>query len=729
MQITIKKGFIHLAYFALVTGMMGCGGGGSAGDTGNNNSGNVSGLDSRPTNSNCIAPDRPVSTSSFTTQQVFNNLSFTAPIAMLQAPNDPSRWFIVEQAGVVRVFDNTPNVQSSQQFINISNQVTSGGERGLLGMAFHPNFSNNGQVFLSYTTTINNQLVSRLSRFYSTDSGQTLNTSPEDILLEVNQPFSNHNGGHIAFGPDNYLYIGLGDGGSGGDPQGNGQDTTTLLGSMLRIDVDAGTPYAIPNDNPFKNDSVNREEIYAWGLRNPWRWSFDMANGQLWLGDVGQGEWEEINLIQANGNYGWNTREGAHCYNDPTESCNRTGLTDPVAEYDHSSGGRSVTGGYVYRGSTITELQGAYIYGDFTNGKIWYLPDASIGNPTPQLLADTSISISSFAQDTNGEVYVVNYSGSLHQIVYQNNNANNTVPSLLSQTGCVDINNPKQAGPGLIPYDVNALFWSDGASKQRWLALPDNTTININAANDWEFPVGTVLMKNFTINNKLIETRLFMRHTDGGWGGYSYEWNDQETEANLVKGGKSKDLGSQTWYYPSSSDCNQCHTQVAGFSLGPETAQLNRNITYPSTGRTANQLDTLDAIGMFTTSLSSDPASLPNLPDPFGNADINSRARAWLHTNCSQCHQNNGPTPVTLDLRYSTLMSQTGLCNLPPQSGGLGLTNPRVIAPAQPSSSVLLTRIKIRDANGMPPLGSQELDTNGIALIQDWITGMNNTCE
>jgi uncharacterized repeat protein (TIGR03806 family) len=723
----IRKGLVIASM--LVTTILtitGCGGGGGNPDNGGTN---VSGLDSRPANTTCIAPDRPASSSSFTTTQVFDNLQFTAPIAMLQAPGDASRWFIVEQAGTIRVFDNNPNVLTSRLFLDISTRVTSGGERGLLGMAFHPDFASNGQVFISYTTTVNNQLLSRISRFYSTDSGLTLDDTTEEILLAENQPFSNHNGGHIAFGPDNYLYIGLGDGGSGGDPQGHGQDTTTLLGALLRIDVDNGTPYAIPADNPFRNDPPNRAEIFAWGLRNPWRWSFDKATGQLWLGDVGQGQWEEINLIRANGNYGWNIREGAHCYNDPTESCNSAGLLDPLVEYDHTNGGRSVTGGYVYRGSIIPELQGAYIYGDFTNGKIWYLPDSNTSNPAAQLLQDSSINISSFAQDQDGEVYVVNYAGTLHKVVYQSNSNNDTIPALLSMTGCVDSNNTQQAAAGMIPYNVNAAFWSDGASKQRWLAIPDSTTITINAAHDWEFPPGSVLMKHFSINNRLIETRLLMRHTDGSWGGYSYEWNDQETDASLVRGGKTKDLGSRSWYYPGSSDCLQCHTQAAGFSLGPETAQLNRSITYPRSGRIANQLDTLDAIGMFSSSLSTDPAMLAKLAEPFGNDEINVRARAWLHTNCAQCHQSNGPTPVTLDLRYTTPMNQTGLCNLPPQSGGLGLGNPRIIAPGIPSSSVLLTRIQTRDANSMPPLGSLQADASGITLMQTWIAGMNNSCE
>ncbi len=723
----IRNGFVLFILISTLTPLInGCGGGG--GTPGSSNT-DISGLDTRPQNSTCIAPERPTSNSNFTTTRVFNNLQFTSPVAMLQAPGDNSRWFIVELNGTVRVFDNDENTLTSSLFLDISTQVTSGGERGLLNMALHPDFANNGQAFLAYTATINNQLVSRISRFSSSDGGQTLNSSSEEILLVVNQPYNNHNGGFLAFGPDNYLYIGFGDGGSAGDPLGHGQDTTTLLGNVLRIDVDNGTPYAIPADNPFVSDPPNRAEIYAWGLRNPWRGSFDIANGSLWLGDVGQNQWEEINLIEANGNYGWNIREAAHCYNDPSESCSTAGLIDPVLEYDHANGGRSVTGGVVYRGTTINELQGAYIFGDFTNGKIWYLADTNSNTPSAQLLQDSGLNISSFGQDQEGEVYVVNYGGNIHKIVYQTNSNNDTIPALLSMTGCVDINNPQQATSGLIPYQVNASFWSDGAIKERWLAIPDNTTISINASHDWALPPGSVLMKHFRINNKLIETRLFMHHSNGGWGGYTYEWNDQETDATLVKGGKTRTLANQNWYYPRSADCMQCHTQAAGFSLGLETAQFNREINYTSSGRNANQLTTLDHIGLFSSPLSTTASNLPKLPEPFGNAAIDDRARAWLHTNCAQCHRSNGPTPVTLDLDYNTAMSQTGLCNQVPQSGNLGISDARIIAPGQASRSVLFARVNTRDANGMPPLASQEIDTAGVNLLQTWIAGMNNSCE
>lgn len=705
-----------------------CGGGGSPSDTGNNNI--ISGLDSRPVNNTCLAGDRPSQNITYTTQRVFSNLTFNQPVAMLQAPGDSSRWFVVEQAGRVQVFANNPGQQTFQTFIDISTQVTDGGERGLLGMAFHPGFASNRQVFLSYTTSVNNQLVSRLSRFTSNDGGLTLDPASEQILLSVDQPFNNHNGGYIAFGPmDGFLYLGLGDGGSGGDPQGHGQNTSTLLGSMLRIDVDQGTPYSIPPGNPFVGNPSGRDEIYAWGLRNPWRWSFDTATGNLWLADVGQNQWEEVDLIINNGNYGWNIREGMHCYNDPQEQCDTTGLIDPVAEYNHANGGSSITGGYVYRGSTLTSLQGSYIYGEFTSGNIWYLPNTGSPSPTPVLLENTSLNISSFGQSNDGEVYVVNYGGSLHQIVEQSNNGGNPVAQLLSETGCVDPTDPSQPATAMIPYTINAPFWSDGATKQRWFALPDNTRITVDNNDDWLFPIGSVLMKHFLINNQLIETRLLMHHNDGEWSGYSYEWNDQQTDATLVSGGKTRNLGSQNWIYPSSSDCMRCHTQVAGRSLGPETAQLNSNFVYPETGTDANQIVTLAFIDVLNIAVPDDPNALAKISDPAGSANITDRARAWLHSNCAQCHQPNGPSPANIDLRYSTDISQTATCDQAPDNGSLGLNNTSIISPGIPGSSVLLERIQRRDATAMPPLGSLELDTEGITLISDWISGMGTNCQ
>ena len=340
---------------------------------------------------------------------------------MTQAPGDASRWFVVGQNGVVTVFDNDSATATGSTFVDISARVQSGGERGLLGIAFHPDFATNGEVFLSYTAT--GQLTSVISRFRSVDGNLTLDPTSEEPLLYVIQLQSNHNGGDIHFGPDGYLYAGFGDGGGGGDPGDHGQDTTTLLGAMLRIDVDVASGYAIPATNPFSGNAQCVQgsgaaacpEIFAWGLRNPWRFSFDQASGALWVGDVGQGAWEEVDRINIGENYGWNTREGANCY-PAGSACDATGLTDPITEYGRGVG-QSITGGYVYRGSAMMDLVGYYIFGDFVSGRIWAVAANSPIGTAPIELADTGHSIAAFAEGVDNELYVVSYGGTLHQLI------------------------------------------------------------------------------------------------------------------------------------------------------------------------------------------------------------------------------------------------------------------------------------------------------------------------
>lgn len=622
-------------------------------------------------------------------------------------------------------------------FVDITSRVRSGGEMGLLGMAFHPNFPTDNRVFLSYTNGTA-PLVSRISSFQSTDAGVTLDAASESILLTIDQPETNHNGGHIAFGPDGYLYIGIGDGGGGGDnhgDRGNGQRLTTLLGKLLRIDVDGAAPYAIPPTNPFASNAVcpsagrassECPEIYAYGLRNPWRWSFDRVNGELWLADVGQGNWEEVNQVTLGGNYGWRCREGAHDYNPSTPGCSAGGLIDPVTEYNHTLGS-SITGGYVYRGPQTTGLTGRYLFGDFGSGRIWAWIAESAGQlREPTELLDTGLNISSFGEGNDGELYVVHYGGELHKITFVSSTGSNTAPQLLSETGCVGASDAKQPASGLIPYAINAPFWSDGASKDRWLALPDGQ--NITAVDgDWTFPNGTVLVKNFSIGSRLIETRLFMRHPDGVWGGFSYEWNAAQTDATLLVGGALRDLGNgQSWIFPSESQCLECHTEAAGRSLGLETAQANRTFVYPQTGRTANQLATLSQIGVLTPAIT-DPSTQPAMADPSGSGPLSDRARAYLHTNCSQCHRPSGPTSSTMDLRYSTPLIATNACDVAPQSGDLGLgVNARLIAPGNPEISLIANRMNRRDASAMPPLGSHTVDAAGVSLIAEWIQSLTS---
>jgi glucose/arabinose dehydrogenase len=371
------------------------------------------------------SPPPPPAEPGIAVQAVFPNLSFSQPVSLQQAPGDSTIWYVVEQAGRILVFANDQSANQPISFLDITDRVVTGGERGLLGLAFHPAFPVVEDAYVSYTASdSNDNLFSILSRFALLPDGSGLNPASEQVVLIVPQDFSNHNGGNVVFGPDGYLYLGLGDGGNANDPNDRAQSTTNLLGAMLRIDVDTGSPYAIPADNPF---AVNPTcplgfaggneacpEIFAWGLRNPWRFSFDSLTGQLWAGDVGQGAWEEVDRISAGDNLGWKIREGAHC-RPPTTGCDTAGFVEPVTEYDHSLGA-SITGGFVYRGSAISNLVGWYVFGDFASGRIFAVAaDSPIGNAPTELL-DTDISIASFAQDNDGELYVVDYGGSIWQI-------------------------------------------------------------------------------------------------------------------------------------------------------------------------------------------------------------------------------------------------------------------------------------------------------------------------
>lgn len=350
-------------------------------------------------------------------QIAFPSLTFTRPVD-LQPPGDGTdRLFVVEQPGVIKVFENNTNVAAAQTFLDITARVNdSGNEEGLLGLAFHPDYKNNGYFFVNYTANPPRRTVIARYRVSAANPNKADSLS-EQIVLEFNQPYSNHNGGQMAFGSDGHLYIATGDGGDGGDPQGNGQNLRTLLGKILRIDVDNPSPgrnYGIPNDNPFAgNTAGNREEIYAYGLRNPWRMSFDPVTKWLWAGDVGQSRREEIDIIVNGTNYGWNRMEGTLCYpsGDP---CDLPGMVKPIWEYGRSLGA-SVTGGYVYRGNQVPELVGAYVYGDFVSGRIWALRYDGVNPPTNTELMDTNLGIASFGVDKNYELYVCAFNSRIYR--------------------------------------------------------------------------------------------------------------------------------------------------------------------------------------------------------------------------------------------------------------------------------------------------------------------------
>ena len=335
------------------------------------------------------------------------------PVGMEAVRDGSGRFFVIEQTGKIRIVKN--GVLLASPFLDLTSKIEFNDEEGLLGLTFHPSYAQNGRFFVDYTQRVNGQLQSVIAEYHVSTNDPNKADPTETRILVVDQPFDNHNGGQLGFGADGYLYISFGDGGSGGDPFGNGQNLNVLLGKILRIDIDSGSPYTIPPDNPFVGVPNTKGEIWAYGLRNPWRFSFDRPTGRLFAGDVGQDRYEEVDIIQKGLNYGWNIMEGFHCYNAPT--CDMTGLTLPILEYSHFEG-NAIIGGFIYRGNQIAGLKGVYIFADYGTGKIWgSKPDLSGTWQRVGLLASGKV-VSAFGQDLTGELYLLDYgTGTIFKII------------------------------------------------------------------------------------------------------------------------------------------------------------------------------------------------------------------------------------------------------------------------------------------------------------------------
>jgi uncharacterized repeat protein (TIGR03806 family) len=714
------------------------------------------GLDARPANPTCKAPGRPPNTTAVKWTEVFGGLGWQQPMRMLQIPGDNSRMFVAQRNGLVVSFASNATAGPVTTVFDLNagkagaELLNEGGEGGLLGMAFHPGFAQNGFAYLSYTKNGGaTGMRSVVTRIKSTDNGATFGQESV-VITPFDQPATNHNGGNIGFGRDGFLYIGFGDGGGGGDTYKHGQETTSFFSKILRINVDVGSPYSTPDDNPFKI-SGGAPEVYAYGFRNPFRWSHDKDTGELWVGDVGQNAWEEIDKVKLGGNYGWSKKEGTHCYNagagfpaPGVAPCPVPGVIDPVFDYDHVQDGinKSITGGYVYRGKAIPSFVGTYIYGDYVIGKIWALTDdPGTGKPAPTQInaGGPSGGWSSFAEDNDGELYALDLSGNkIYKMV-----ANPVTPGdagveggstaappadKLSLTGCVDPTDPKRPAGGLIGFTVNSPLWSDGAEKERFMALPDGAKIKVGTDGDWDLPIGTVLVKTFKLGGKRIETRLFVRHEDGGWGGFSYEWNDQETDATLLPSSKTRQVGAQAWYYPSRADCGSCHSGAAGRSLGLEDGQLNGLFVYSATNRRSNQIATLEHIGLFETPHPG-PEATGKYPTPTVPADgtVEARARSYMHANCSFCHRPQGIGGGSMDFRFATATGDINACDANPATGDLGVAGLKVLKPGDPAKSAISVRTHALDAKRMPPLASSVVDKDGVAVIDEFITSLT-TC-
>ncbi|HWB81229.1 MAG TPA: PQQ-dependent sugar dehydrogenase [Nannocystaceae bacterium] len=627
-------------------------------------------------------------------------------VALVQHPTDDQRFYIVVKDGNVQTYRGDGE---RRVVLDISASLAIAGEAGLLGMAFDPDFASNGFVYLSFTVPGGAAMTSRIARFHSDDDGLGIDPASEEVVLEVEQPYSNHNGGHLEFGPDGMLYFGLGDGGSAGDPHGNGQDPDALLGKLLRIDVRA-LPYAIPPDNPFA-DGGGAPEVWAMGLRNPWRWGFDRESGALWLGDVGQNRFEEVDVIVRGGNYGWGRKEGFECIG--TTDCDDPAFVDPIAAY-RNNGAATVVGGQVLRGSELGELEGAFVYSDFYDGTIWAVRDD--GMPA-QHVGDGARSIAHWLLAKDGSMLALDYEGDVHELVATTPDpaAVAAFPRKLSETGCIDTSDPDAVPEGLVAYEVALPFWSDGADKLRFVALPEGGRGRVDRdAIAW--PVGTTLVKTFAKDGIRIETRLLARHEDG-WRGYGYAWDDDGVDATLVEAERIEARAGSTWIQPGLRGCPACHTDVAGGPLGTTTPQLARTIAID--GAPIDQLAHLVAQGVIDRA----PNVVP-LPSPDSDAPLEEHVRAYLHVNCSPCHREDGTGGrAALDLRRELALADTGLCG-DPRAGDLELADAKIVAPGDPARSVLSTRLHATGDLRMPPLATAVVDEAAAAMIDDWIQSL-----
>jgi uncharacterized repeat protein (TIGR03806 family) len=698
------------------------------------------------------APDPPAP---YRTERVFEKLRFAEPLDLASAPGS-DRLFVAERYGKIYSFPNDPRVERADLFLDLGKVI--------YGLAFHPKFSENGYVYVTYLTDPKNELPdgTHVSRF-QVRADDPLHCDPGTEQLLLTWPSGGHNGGCLKFGPDGYLYIATGDAGEIADPRETGQDLSDLPGAILRIDVDrrdADQSYAIPADNPFVGVAGARPEIWAFGLRQPWKMSFDRETGDLWTGNVGQDLWEAIYRIERGGNYGWSITEGSHPFR-PERKRGPGPIIGPIIEHDHANF-RSITGGFVYRGRRLPELIGAYIYGDYDTGRIWMLRYDRENNKVMENkeLFDSSLRLVGFAEDRAGELFLLDHmGGQISRLIPNPTKSTADFPRTLSATGLFASVADHVPAPGLIPYSVIAPQWCDGAAKVRYLAIPDDAKIEFEtltypqpapgAPTGWKFPDGTVLVETISLemetgnshSRRRLETRILHHERLAGgedvgdqyWQGYTYVWNDQQSDAVLLEDPKGLDRTytlrdsdtpngrrQQTWHFPSRTECAVCHNMAAKYVLGVQTVQMNKDHDYG--GAIANQLSTLTHLDIFTKPLPAPPEKLARLVDYRAeHENLARRARSYLHANCSHCHRKWGGGNADFQLLATLDVSEMGTVGVRPGQGTFGIPRARILAPSDPYRSVLFYRMAQVGPGRMPRLGSAVVDEPGLRLVHDWI--------
>jgi putative heme-binding domain-containing protein len=725
---------------------------------------------------------RPEPPPPFRAQRIYPTLGFDKPTVLTSAPGT-KRLFVAEHSGKVYSIPGDPQSSQADLFLDASELVAQLNKKNvfnepvafeaLYGLTFDPDFVKNRYCYVCYVVrrvqNSKNQLPdgTRVVRLTVSDNDPPkCDPASEKPIISWLQ--GGHNGGCLKFGLDGCLYISAGDGGFAFPPDGlnSGQDVTNLMSTIMRIDVrheEKGRAYTIPADNPFVSLPKARGEIWAYGVRNPWKMSFDRQTGDLWAGDVGWELWELVYRVRRGDNFGWSLVEGRQ----PVHSERQRGPTPivpPTIEIPHTEGA-SVTGGYVYRGKKFPELIGQYIFGDWETRRIWGVPVDGEKLGERREIVEATVRIVDFAEDNDGELYLLDYDdGSIHALARNDVKATNeSFPRKLTDTGLFTSVAEHRVAPGVMPFSINCEQWVDHATSERFLGVPGTDPIRIRSkakvitgsmfSRQMDFPKDSVVMKTLSLeltagdpaSRRRIETQVL--HFDGReWFGYSYEWNDEQTDATLVAAtGKSRTLyvadpqspggkRTQTWWYPSRMECIRCHNPWSEYTLAFNIPQLNRSHDFGSASD--NQIRTYRHIGLLEDIVEKpDPLDpylkieppkaedkLPRLANPYNASDeIDARARAYLHVNCAHCHRFNGGGSSYVYLQHDLPLASTKAVGARPTQGTFGIHDAQILAPGDPYRSVLYFRLAKLGPGHMPHIGAKIIDQQGLAVIHDWI--------
>ncbi len=690
----------------------------------------------------------------------FAERTFERPVVITSSPAS-DRLFVAEQGGKIFSFNPLQNNDAVDLLVDLK-QVHSD-LQAIYGLTFHPHVAQNGFAYVTYIINRNQDDGTRVSRFRITGSDPpTLDPASERVLMTWRS--GGHNGGCLKFGPDGYLYISTGDAAAPTPPDGLtvGQDVSSLLAAILRIDVDhadGDQPYRVPADNPFVNLAGARPEIWSYGFRNPWKMSFDRQTGELWVGDVGWELWEMIYRVEKGGNYGWSIMEGRQSVR-PEQEPGPTPILPPTLDHPHSEAG-SITGGFVYRGQRLPELAGTYIYGDYQSGILWGAKLEQNKITWRGELARTSLQLVGFGEDAAGELFLLDYQGQVFRLTKNAaTDTSATFPRRLSETGLFANVAEHRPAAGVMPYSVNVESWADHTRAERFIAVPGTGQITVSDQGNWQFPDGSVVAKTISMEDlrsdaapdhsfetRRLETQLLHREA-GSWHAYTYLWNDAQTDAILADAdGASRilvtrdpsltgGLREQNYRFAARQECVLCHnpwveakTTIFGVQsaslLGVRAEQLNRDAAYEH--GTQNQLEAFARLGL----LNADPVALRKIA-PLTNphdeaADLNERARSYLHVNCAHCHQFNAGGVATIILSRDVPLAQAKLVDARPSQGTFGISDARIIAPGDPYGSILLYRMSKLAGGRMPRIGSHAVDDQGVRLIDAWIRQMPET--